>query len=126
GVDFMGPFPSSNGNKYILVSFDYVSKWVEAQALLTGDARNVGDKVLLFNSRLRLFPGKLKSQWYGPFTVSRTMKSGAIELYDKEGIEFIVNRQRVKPYINDSKNFDSDDDIILDNHNGGVTQGIGL
>ncbi|GKC69103.1 reverse transcriptase domain-containing protein [Tanacetum coccineum] len=41
GIDFMGPFPSSNGNKYILVAIDYVSKWVEAQAFRTNDARNV-------------------------------------------------------------------------------------
>ncbi|GJX04164.1 reverse transcriptase domain-containing protein [Tanacetum coccineum] len=41
------------------------------------------DKVLLFNSRLRLFPGKLKSRWYGPFTISRVMRSGAIELSDE-------------------------------------------
>ncbi|GJW05393.1 reverse transcriptase domain-containing protein [Tanacetum coccineum] len=41
GIDFMGPFPLSNGNKYILVAIDYVSKWVEAQALSTSDARNV-------------------------------------------------------------------------------------
>nr|GEV29271.1 reverse transcriptase domain-containing protein [Tanacetum cinerariifolium] len=39
GIDFMGPFPSSRGNKYILVAVDYLSKWVEAKALPTNDAR---------------------------------------------------------------------------------------
>ncbi|GJX62129.1 putative nucleotidyltransferase, ribonuclease H [Tanacetum coccineum] len=38
GLDFMGPFPNSKGNKYILVAVDYVSKWVKAQALPTNDA----------------------------------------------------------------------------------------
>ncbi|GJT86301.1 ribonuclease H-like domain-containing protein [Tanacetum coccineum] len=41
GRDFMGPFPDSRGNKYILVAVDYVSKWFEAQALPTNDARVV-------------------------------------------------------------------------------------
>nr|GEU78395.1 reverse transcriptase domain-containing protein [Tanacetum cinerariifolium] len=41
GIDFIGPFPSSKGNKYILVSVDYISKWVEAKALPTDDARVV-------------------------------------------------------------------------------------
>ncbi|GJY55258.1 reverse transcriptase domain-containing protein [Tanacetum coccineum] len=133
-VDFMRPFPSSNGNKYILVAIDYVSKWVEAQAFPTNDARNVvnflkrlfarfripkalisdrGDKILLFNSRLRLFPGKLKSIWYRPFSVSKDMKNGAIELYDEDGNEFIVNKQRVKPYQKDMLEGDKNDDVTL-------------
>ncbi|GKA62781.1 reverse transcriptase domain-containing protein [Tanacetum coccineum] len=41
GIDFMGPFPSSRGNKYILVAVEYLSKWVEAKALPTNDARVV-------------------------------------------------------------------------------------
>ena len=41
GIDFMGPFPSSYGNTFILVAVDYVSKWVEAVALPTNDARVV-------------------------------------------------------------------------------------
>ncbi|GKB17160.1 reverse transcriptase domain-containing protein [Tanacetum coccineum] len=41
GIDFMGPFPSSRGNKYILISVDYLSNWVEAKALPTNDARVV-------------------------------------------------------------------------------------
>ncbi|GKE53875.1 reverse transcriptase domain-containing protein [Tanacetum coccineum] len=41
GINFMGPFLSSHGNKYILVSVEYLSKWVEAKALPTNDARVV-------------------------------------------------------------------------------------
>nr|GEZ04423.1 reverse transcriptase domain-containing protein [Tanacetum cinerariifolium] len=41
GIDFMVPFPSSKGNKYILVAVDYLSKWVEAKTLPTNDARVV-------------------------------------------------------------------------------------
>nr|GEZ81896.1 reverse transcriptase domain-containing protein [Tanacetum cinerariifolium] len=41
GIDFMVPFPSSRGNKYILVAVDYLLKWVEAKALLTNDGRVV-------------------------------------------------------------------------------------
>ncbi|GJR65683.1 retrovirus-related pol polyprotein from transposon TNT 1-94 [Tanacetum coccineum] len=40
GIDFMGPFPSSRGNKYILVAVDYLSKWVEAKALAEGPSSN--------------------------------------------------------------------------------------
>nr|GEU87523.1 transposon Ty3-I Gag-Pol polyprotein [Tanacetum cinerariifolium] len=41
GIDFMGPFPSSKGNKYILAAVNYLSKWVEAKALPTNDAQVV-------------------------------------------------------------------------------------
>nr|GEV51605.1 reverse transcriptase domain-containing protein [Tanacetum cinerariifolium] len=41
GINFIGPFSSSRGNKYILVAIDYLSKWVEAKALPTNDARVV-------------------------------------------------------------------------------------
>ncbi|KAI3821731.1 hypothetical protein L1987_09303 [Smallanthus sonchifolius] len=41
GIDFVGPFPPSRENQYILVAVNHVSKWVEAQALPTNDARVV-------------------------------------------------------------------------------------
>nr|GEW16829.1 reverse transcriptase domain-containing protein [Tanacetum cinerariifolium] len=41
GIDFIGPFPSLRGNKYILMAVDYLSKWVEAKALPNNDARVV-------------------------------------------------------------------------------------
>ncbi|GJX49556.1 reverse transcriptase domain-containing protein [Tanacetum coccineum] len=204
GINFIGPFPSSRGNKYILVAVDYVSKWVEAKALHTNDARvvvkflkqlfsrfgtpraiisdrddalwafrtafktpigctpyrlvyekachlpielehkaywalkwtnfdlktagdhrkfqlielnelrdqayensliykentkkihdskiknrefHVGDRVLLFNSRLKIFSGKLKSRWFGPFTITEVFPYGTIELSQPSQIQ---------------------------------------
>nr|GEZ03208.1 reverse transcriptase [Tanacetum cinerariifolium] len=215
GIDFMGPFPSSKGNKYILVVVDYLSKWVEAKALPTNDARvvvrflnslfsrfgtpkaiisdrgtqfcndqfsrvmakyrvthrlstgyhpqtsgkvevtnrglkrilkrtvgenraswsdkledalwafrtayensliykeltkklhddkikncifNVGDQVLLFNSRLNIFSGKLKSRWSGPFTISEIYPYGTAKLIHPDGCNFKVNCHRLKHY----------------------------
>nr|GFB39160.1 reverse transcriptase domain-containing protein [Tanacetum cinerariifolium] len=228
GIDFMGPFSSSKGNKYILVAVDYLSKWVEAKALPTNDARvvvkflkslfsrfgtpkaiisdrgthfcndqfsrvmekygvthrlstayhpqtsgqvevtncglkrilertvgenralwsdkledaiwafrtayktsigctpyrlayensliykertkklhddkiknrifNVGDKVLLFNSRLKIFSGKLKSRWSGPFTIAEIYPYGTAKLIHPDGCNFKVNCHRLKHY----------------------------
>ncbi|GKC94560.1 reverse transcriptase domain-containing protein, partial [Tanacetum coccineum] len=201
GIDFMGPFPSSRGNKYILVAVDYLSKWVEAKALPTNDARvvckflkslfarfgapraiisdrkthfcndqfakvmlkygvthrlstayhpqtsgqveimgdhykvqlnelnelrdhayensliykektkrihdskiknrvfNIGDQVLLFNSRLKMFSGKLKSRWSGPFTIAHVFPYGTVELFQNSGPNFKVNGHRIKHYF---------------------------
>ncbi|GJU01440.1 reverse transcriptase domain-containing protein [Tanacetum coccineum] len=138
GIDFMGPFPLSNRNKYVLVAIDYVSKWVEAQAFPTTDARNVVNflkrlfgrfgipKALISDwgtyfcnhqiekAMKRLFPRKLKSRWYGPFSVSKDMKNRAIKLYDEEGSEFIVNKQQVKPYQKNLLDTNRDDDVTLE------------
>nr|GEV56535.1 reverse transcriptase domain-containing protein [Tanacetum cinerariifolium] len=203
-LDFMGPFPSSRGNRYMLVAIDDLSKWVEAKALPTNDARvvvkflkslstrfetpraivsnrgtyfcndkfakvmskygvtrrlptayhpqtsrqvevsnqagghqklqlnelneirdqsyensliykektkklhdskiknrifNVGDRVLLFNSRLKIFLSKLKTRWSGPFTITRVFPYGTVELSQPEGPNFKVNGHRVKHYF---------------------------
>nr|GFA89081.1 reverse transcriptase domain-containing protein [Tanacetum cinerariifolium] len=224
GIDFMGPFPSSRGNRYILVAVDYLSKWIEAKALPTNDARvvvkilkslfarfetpraiisdcgtyfcndkfakvmskyevthrlstayhpqtsgpvevsnwglkrilermalkhvnfdlktagdyrklqlnefnelrdqayensliykektkkiydskiknrifNVGDRVLLFNSRLKIFLEKLKTRWSGPFTITKVFPYGTVELSQPDGPNFKVNGHRVKHYF---------------------------
>ncbi|XP_073120097.1 uncharacterized protein [Henckelia pumila] len=58
-----------------------------------------GDAVLLFNSRLRLFPGKLKSRWSGPYKITRVYPSGAIAIKDARNESFTVNAQRLKHYM---------------------------
>ena len=59
-----------------------------------------GQKVLLFNSRLHLFPGKLCSRWSGPFIVHTIFSHGAIEIKDlKNGVTFEVNGEILKPYL---------------------------
>nr|GEV14541.1 reverse transcriptase domain-containing protein [Tanacetum cinerariifolium] len=186
GIDFMGPFLNSKGKKYILVAVDYLSKWVEAKALPTNDARvvvkflkslffrfrtpkaiisdrgthfcndqfakvmskygtafktpidhhklqlnelhelrdqayensliykertkklhdskiknrifNVSDQVLLFNSRLKIFFGKLKTRWSGPFTITEVYAYATAKLSHANGSNFKVNCHRLKHY----------------------------
>nr|GEX89776.1 reverse transcriptase domain-containing protein [Tanacetum cinerariifolium] len=222
GIDFMGPFPSSRRNKYILIAVDYLSKWVEVKALPTNDAQvvckflkslfvrfgtpraiisdcrthfcndqfanvmlkaykipiwctpyklvygkachlpielehkaywalkhanydlrtrgdhrkvqlnelnelrdqtyensliykektkrlhdskikdcvfNIGDLVLLFNSRLKIFLGKLKTRWYRPFTITHVFPYGTVELSQIDRPNFKVNGHRLKHYF---------------------------
>nr|GEY49983.1 reverse transcriptase domain-containing protein [Tanacetum cinerariifolium] len=59
---------------------------------------NVGDQVLLFNSRLKIFSGKLKSRWSGPFTISEIYPYGTAKLVYPDGCNFKVNCHRLKHY----------------------------
>nr|GEV74790.1 reverse transcriptase domain-containing protein [Tanacetum cinerariifolium] len=60
---------------------------------------NVGDQVLFFNYRLKIFFGKLKTFWSGPFTITRVFPYGTIELSQPNGLNFKVNGHRVKHYF---------------------------
>lgn len=61
---------------------------------------NSRQPVLLYNSRLMLFPGKLKSKWSGPFIIESVSPHGVVELMTSEGEFFFkVNGQRVKSYL---------------------------
>nr|GFA59107.1 hypothetical protein [Tanacetum cinerariifolium] len=163
GIDFMGPFPSSKENKYILVAFGtpkaiisdrgthfcndqfarIMSKYGVTHHLSTAyhpqtsgqvevtnrglkrilertayensliykdrtkklhDAKiknrifNVGDQVLLFNFRLKIFSGKIKSRWSGPFIISEIYPYGTAKLVHPDGCNFNVNCHRLKHY----------------------------
>nr|GEV58746.1 reverse transcriptase domain-containing protein [Tanacetum cinerariifolium] len=60
---------------------------------------NVGDRVLLFNSRLKIFSGKLKTRWSGPFTITKVFPYGTVELSQPDGPNFKVNGHRMKHYF---------------------------
>ena len=80
---------------------DKTKKWHD-QRILRKEFR-AGDQVQLFNSRLKLFPGKLKSKWSGPYTVVSSTTFGAVTLRTDAGEEFKVNGQRLKHYLNREK-----------------------
>ena len=70
---------------------------------------SVRDLVLLDNSRLRWFPGKLKSIWTGPYLVTQLFPHGEVQLETKEGVQFKVNGQRIKFYFG---NVESANEVI--------------
>ena len=61
-----------------------------------------GDLILLYNSRLKLFPGKLKSRWSSPFKVIKVHPYGAIDIANDKGESFKVNGHRLKLYLVDN------------------------
>ncbi|GJV53767.1 hypothetical protein Tco_1449508 [Tanacetum coccineum] len=60
---------------------------------------HVSDCVLLFNSRLKIFSGKLKSRWSSPFTIAEVFPYGTVELSQPNGPNFKVNGHWIKHYI---------------------------
>ena len=76
---------------------DKTKKWHD-QIILRREFE-AGYQVLLFNSKLKLFPGKLKSKWSGPYTVVSSTTIGVVTLRTSNGEEFKVNGQRLKHYL---------------------------
>ena len=79
------------------IAKDKLNKWHDQ--LIARKDFNKGDKVLLYDSKLHLFPGKLKSRWTGSFTIKEVYLNGSIDLLNsKDNRVFKVNGQRLKPY----------------------------
>nr|GFA93046.1 reverse transcriptase domain-containing protein [Tanacetum cinerariifolium] len=87
---------SSKGNKYILVAVDYLSKWVEAKALPTNDARVVVKILKSLFSRFGTPKAIISDR--GPFTISKIYPYGTAKLVHPDGCNFKVNYHRLKHY----------------------------
>ncbi|KAM1002837.1 hypothetical protein ACFX2C_003223 [Malus domestica] len=69
------------------------------EKMIWGKTFSIGQKVLLFNSNLRLFAGKLRSKWIGPFVVTNVFPHGAVQVKSlRNGDELKVNGHRLKLY----------------------------
>ena len=75
--------------------------------MVSGKSFAIGQKVLLYHSRLKLFPGKLRSRWVGPFFVVNVFSHGAVEIRSpKTNKAFKVNGHRLKPYYEGFRGID--------------------
>ena len=82
-------------------------KWLKPKVF------NLGDKVLLFNSNVKLFShGKLRSKWLGPYLVADTSPHGAITIPDNDGNTFKVNGHHLKLFLDHNKALDEEIDVI--------------
>ena len=83
---------------------DKTKKWHDHKILRK--LFKLGKQVLLYNSKLKLFPGKLKSRWSGPYTIVASTPFGVVTLKTDFGSEFKVSGQRLKYYLGGNINED--------------------
>nr|CAN76511.1 hypothetical protein VITISV_022253 [Vitis vinifera] len=87
-------------NAYINSKFSKqrMKKWHDQ--LISNKEFQEGQRVLLYDTRLHIFPGKLKSRWIGPFIIHRVCSNGVVELLNSNGKDtFKVNGYRLKPFM---------------------------
>nr|GFC33188.1 hypothetical protein [Tanacetum cinerariifolium] len=88
---------------YKLAYENYLIYKERTKKLLDSKIKNrifiVGDQVLLFNSHLKIFSGKLKTRWSGPFTITQVFPYGTVEFSQPNDPNFKVNGHRVKHYF---------------------------
>nr|GEV00231.1 hypothetical protein [Tanacetum cinerariifolium] len=106
------------GMKCLKITFRYVKSLMFGNYILWEYFPNleVGDKVLLYNSRLKMYPKELKSKWSGPNIIKTVYPYGAVEIIDKNGCNFKVSGQRLKKYY--EGDVDKEDDEVIEFENG--------
>ena len=79
-----------------------MKKWHDQ--LISNKEFQKGQRVLLYDTRLHIFPGKLKSRWIGPFIIHQVYVNGVVELLNSNGKDtFRVNGYRLKPFMESFK-----------------------
>ncbi|RVW60852.1 Retrovirus-related Pol polyprotein from transposon 17.6 [Vitis vinifera] len=87
-------------NAYInsKVAKQRMKKWHDQ--LISNKEFQEGQRVLMYDTRLHIFPEKLKSRWIGPFIIHRVWSNGVVELVNSNGKDsFKVNGYRLKPFV---------------------------
>ena len=75
-----------------------MKRWHEQ--LISSKEFRKGQRVLLYDSRLHIFPGKLKSRWISPFIIQQVHLNGVVELLNSNSIDtFKFNGHRLKPFL---------------------------
>ena len=75
-----------------------------------------GQRVLLYDSKLHIFLGKLKSRWIGTFTIHQVHSNGVVELLNSNRTEsFKVNDDRLRPFVKPFSH-DKEESILVDPH----------
>ncbi|KAJ0494070.1 putative nucleotidyltransferase, Ribonuclease H [Helianthus annuus] len=73
----------------------------------------VGQKVWLYNSKLKFFPGKLQSKWMGPYVITRVGQLGDVTIEDpKDGVRQTVNGHRLKPFLEGNEKVDGNKESV--------------
>nr|GEV66093.1 hypothetical protein [Tanacetum cinerariifolium] len=114
----MAYHPQSNGQTK--VTNQAIKRILERSIGLRSDKDfKVGDKVLLYNFRLKMYPEKLKSKWSGLNIVKRVYPYGAVEINDRDGFNFKLNGQQLKKYY--EGNIKKEDDEVIEFENDWVS-----
>ena len=80
---------------------------------ITRKTFELNQKLLLYSSRLHMFPGKLRYRWTSPFVVKVVYPYGAVEIENLEnGKSFKVNGQRLKPFIDNFDRQESSEELV--------------
>jgi hypothetical protein len=96
-----------------LIYKEKTKKWHDNR-LKPRNGLEIGDRVLLFNSRLKLISGKFKEKWSGPFKVVKILPFGAVDLVNNDGQEFRVNGHRCKLYVDGPEIVENEELSLID------------